>query len=348
MGAVGTAARAAIFIIAHNRASGPLTAVGKSMGKTAVQAGVMASAFAGLNKVFGFLGDHLGIISVALAGVTTALATKDWLNYNQAVRSAQLQFVAYGASLEDAIESTSALTKILGRTAATDLFRSTEAVKQLSLTMDEDLIRSMLEMAEMLDEKYGVEMPQAFAILGAAINEGALGPLNELLKTDFTTIDEARTAIDRMSKAAKGIPLSNIEKLNDEMTRFSDIVGPLIARVSDFFAAFPLGTMLVINGILEGIANSMNTVGLALAGGLAGFLLGGPVGAVIGVAGGLAAGAVLEEAPWNQPGPMSPLSAGGKDVIVNVTLDGQVLRQYIVNTVTREARLVGGVAGESP
>jgi len=392
-GAAG-AARAGIFVFASSNAARVLGSVGTAaggLGANLAKATAVAYAFSlglsGVQKV-------LGLVGLGLVGTSTALETRRWLQFNVAVRRANLQLAGLGLTLSSTQDQLDYLRRTLGRTGAEAFFRSQEAMKQWALTMDIDMRQALMDFSVELSEKMGTGPEGAaalFAAFGVAFNEGVFEPINAIMGWDVSNLDELNLAIAAAAAASKELDTTNLEKLSEQIERWRDLVGPWQAWLVNLGAGITvLGNMIVLAPLeaaarnLERFAEGLDVLadaverhpfaqlfgyvyrfGQEFTRGLGGQALLQTLGALFP---GISPGALKNIRPaleglWaaeNLPPPIAlrrewrsgegeggpiaeaiPSGPSGQWMVVNFTIDGEVLRSYIVNTVTREVRESG-------
>ena len=331
-------ATAAILIIARDRASAPLKTVGAAAAGTALQMGLLSGAVSTVSSAVAGIIPGFGAVSAALATLGTVIVTKEWLDFQHAAAATELQLVGMGASLQDAKDSVAALKDILGQTRAKELMESRTAIAQLAKVADEDLARALINVSDIISKRFGVDLGEAMTAVGLAFNDDLIGPLNQLLGTDFKNLDEARRAIERMGKASEELGYPALRDMADEFVRLHDILGPTTAAFNNFTSGIGTAILHNFNNVLELIINNLERITVMLSGAVLGFMFGGPAGALIGAGVAGLGYNLLEQQTKVVPPSLIP---GGNLVTINVTMDGEILRTYIVNTITKEIRLVG-------
>ena len=252
-----TGASAVMNIVARDRATGVFRSVGREAFTLGGSLLLVQGAVSGLGALWDGLGNTGKILAVALAGVSTGLALKEWVEYNRVVRLARTTLIGYGFTVDQANQQIGDLTELVGRDTAAAFLSSTDSLQMMAKATDRDMVNSLAVLADELQTVYGIDGPILLESFLSA-NVGMFDQINSLFGQNIKDTQDWQKFLSEGLKAT-GLEetLSTTERLGEELGRFTNILSPVVARFTELGEAIPLATILAVNNTLEAFATNI-------------------------------------------------------------------------------------------
>lgn len=269
----GGAFRAAIVVTARLRAVAALralTAVLLTSNNAFIRFGrstlIASGAIEVLRRSIGLL---VNPVTGLLALLETGLATRRWLLYEQAVRSARVQLDLMGLQATEVNRRLAEMTSRLGRLAAREIFQAGLALSNLfSPKLGEDLQITIENMAETISDLTGIDvsvLAGAFAGLKLGGEEAlqALATLKALFPGLIEEGDNLADVFEKLRLTAQSIgdstTISNLERLAKVIESIRDRIDPILGQFADLLVLIPLtflaGARVAIFWFLDRLRN---------------------------------------------------------------------------------------------
>lgn len=191
------------------------------------------------------LGPLLSPITGLAALAVTSLAVKQWLDYTRAVRNATVQLRLGGLETGRITQRLSDMRAVIGNANSIELFQHATTLAGI-IDLGKNWSTVLFDIATAVEKTTNVGFVEFLIAAIAALKgeEDALERLKELFPELEIAGRDAAEAIIAIGKATKEFELTNFEKLNDELIKTNDRLGPILATLADMGVSLALGTAI--------------------------------------------------------------------------------------------------------